>query len=381
MISTAEKARRLFFKKVDNCYWNPKLEIVELPNGDRTVIANDPIKEGSVLVVLNKDTAFSNDKAKQLSKYSLEGLDESLVIPAYLYQFYTKQIDNAPFGYEHYFNALPTYGWYAENHLLLKTYLENQDADLKALGSNLFLINKIISLIEWITDIDELNHTFNRDEAIRSVLICATRSWSSIGLVPWIDFFNHSYNGSLLSNEGTTIEATHAYEKGEQVNTSYGPKDSLQLLSIYGFVADEKTVTIYRPNISPLAPAIDDEIKKYQAFAEEYPFLLGTELNNFDSFIAHFRLSALKKYDLFYVNNLEQDYKQIINVENEYQALKLALFCVSETEKHLSGIVEQITSVIKSVPREFQEDFDAKATIINTVRERIRDYWNSLISV
>lgn len=379
MVSAAEKARQLFFKKVDNCYWNPNLEIIELSNGDRTVIAKDSIKQGSVLVVLNKDSAFSNEKARQLSKYPLDGLDESLIIPAYLYQFYTKQVDNVPVGYDHYFNALPTYEWYAENHLLLKTYLNNQDADFKALGSSLFLINRFITLIEWAETYATPEQPVNREQAIRAAIACATRAWSSIGLVPWIDFFNHSYNGSLLSNGGTSIEATHFYEKGEQVNTSYGPKDSLQLLSIYGFVADEKTLTIYRPNISPLAPAIDAEIKKYQAFAEEYPFLLDAELNNFNSFIAHFRLSALKKHDLFFINDLEQEYKRIINVENEYQAIKLAMYCIDKTENHLKQIVEQVTGVLLEIPQEFKDDFNSKFEIINKIRTRFIEYWNSLI--
>ena len=68
MVCSAEKARQLFFKKVPNCYWNPKLEVIETETGDRTVIATEALREDDVLVVLNKDTTFGSDKAKQLTK-------------------------------------------------------------------------------------------------------------------------------------------------------------------------------------------------------------------------------------------------------------------------------------------------------------------------
>jgi len=377
MVCSAEKARQLFFKKVSNCYWNPKLEVIETETGDRTVIASESLREDDVLVVLNKDTTFGNDKAKQLTKASFDSIEESLYIPAYLYQYYTKYVDNAPSGYEHYFDHLPTYDWYAENHLLLKTFLDNSGKDLKKLGSNLFLISRILEMLEWIETIPD--HQPQPEQAIRSILITSTRSWSSVGLVPWIDFFNHSYEGSILSNEGTTIKATHDYKKGAEVNTSYGLKDSLQLLSIYGFVSDEKTLTIYRPNVSPFAIAIDSDLKRYQSFSEEFPFLISKELNNFNSFIAHFRLTVLKKYDTLFVEELNESYKQVINGENELQSVKLAFACVKETEKHLNKIIAQIKSVIEVLPKEFHDDFEAKFEIIKALNERLEEHWNDLI--
>lgn len=369
--------RQLFFKEVDNCYWNPKLVVKVLPNGDRTVVTTAFIKDDEPLVILNHGACFGNDKCFEYSQEDLTDLNKSLVIPAYLYQFYTGHTTKFPFGYDHYFNALPTYEWYAKNHELLKVYLTISQKQKDQLKENLFLIRQLDEFIDWVKQIP--NHKPNIEEAIRAVLASATRSWSSVGLVPWIDFFNHSYDGSILSNEGTTINATHNYQKGDEVNTSYGLKDSLQLLSIYGYSSDEKTIAITRPPLSPFAIALDTDLRGYQAFSEEHPFLMNESLNNFDYFIAHFRLCALSKYDSLFVKDLATEYKKWINAENELNAVKVALICLRETKKHLEGIQEKLGNVSKDLPRAFRDDFQAKFNILEKLHEKLYKHWFKII--
>lgn len=372
-----EEARRLFFEQVPNCYWNPKLSIKTLPNGDRTVLTNDFIDSEEPLVVLNPSSFFDKEKAIENARYPLDGLSSSLIIPGYLYQFYTGLAEQCPIGYEHYFNALPTYEWYAKNHEMVKVYISIDQEMRDELKQNIFLVRQLDELIEWAAKIPD--HTINIESAIRAVTACASRSWSSVGLVPWIDFFNHAYNGSVLSNQGTTITSTHKYEKGDEVNTSYGFKDSLQLLTIYGFVSDEKTVAITRPPISPFSVALDSELEGYKAFAEDCPFLLNSEINNFNYVLSHLRLCALSKYDVFFVDDLNNQYRDFINAENEYNAIRIGLICIRETRNHLEEMLEKIDKNSKGLPASFAADFECKFKILDKLQRLFEEHWFSLL--
>jgi hypothetical protein len=372
-----EEARRLFFEQVSNCYWNPKLVIKTLPNGDRTVVTNDYITSEEPLVVLNPSSFFDKEKAIENTIYPLDDLSSSLVIPGYLYQFYVGLTDKCPVGYDNYFNALPTYQWYAENHEMIKVYISIDQGMRDELKQNIFLIRQLDEMVEWASKIPD--HTVDTEAVIRAVTACASRSWSSVGLVPWIDFFNHAYNGSVLSNQGTTITATHKYEKGDEVNTSYGFKDSLQLLTIYGFVSEEKTVAITRPPISPFSVALDSELEGYKAFSEECPFLLNEELGNFDYVLSHLRLCALSKYDTFFIDDLNSQYRKFINAENEYSAIKIGLICIRETRKHLEEMLEKINKNCKELPPAFQNDFDEKFKILNKLHRLFHEHWYDML--
>lgn len=372
-----EEARKLFFSEVDNCYWNPKLTINVLPNGDRTVVTSTSLQKEEPLVVLNKDASFSVEKCFQFSKENIAKLPRPLIIPAYLYQFYTKHTTEFPVGYNHYFDALPTYEWYAENHELLKLYLKLSEEQRLGLKENFFLFDQINSIVKWASEIP--GHKVNKEEAIRSVLASSTRSWSSVGLVPWIDFFNHDYDGSFLRTEGTTIVASHEYEKNEEVNTSYGLKDSLQLLTVYGYVTRDKTVGIKFPNISEFALASAPELKNYQEFSLSTLFLFGHKLKNFDYFIAHMRLSVFNKWDAINISDLAEEHKTFISGRNELDALKLALHLVKKTRSDLDSIKSKIHSVIKKMPQVLDQDFKGKDEVLDLMEKRIYKYWLDLL--
>jgi hypothetical protein len=376
VFSCPNKARVAFFKKVNDCYWNPKLTIKTLPNGDRTVIALDTIENDEPLVILGANLCFDGDKAIKYSVEDISSLDESLFLPAYLYQFYTNHTLKYPLGYDHYFNALPTYEWYAENHETLKIYISLNSNQKEKANENFAIIKKINLLIEWINTIS--NHAPNIEQAIRAVFICSTRTWN-VGLVPWIDFFNHAYNGSALNIDATTITATHVYEKNEEVNTTYGLKDSLELLNTYGFCAEEKTVAIPFLPISSFVIALDSEFEKYQLFTENNEFLINRTLHNIESLIAHFRLCVLDKKDILFVDNIAEDFKTFINVENEHRAIKLLLSCIKVIDEKIKKTKEGLTQVIGVLPSKHEEDMHMKNKILKKTVKYIHVYWIKLL--
>ena len=374
--SCPNKARVAFFKKVNDCYWNPKLTIKTLPNGDRTVVALDTIENDEPLVILNTNSYFNGDKAIKYSREDISSLDESLFLPAYLYQFYTKHTLKHPLGYDHYFNALPTYEWYAENHETLKIYTSLNSNQKEKANENFAIIKKINELIDWIKTIS--NHTVDIEQAIRAVFICSTRTWN-VGLVPWIDFFNHAYNGSALNIDATTITATHVYEKNEEVNTTYGLKDSLELLNTYGFCAEEKTVAIPFLPISSFAIALDSEFESYQLFTKDNEFLINKTLHNIESLIAHFRLCVLSKKDILFIDNIAEDFKTFINIENEYKAIKLLLSCIKVIDEKIKKTKEGLTQVIGVLPSKHEEDMHMKNKILKKTVKYIHVYWIKLL--
>jgi hypothetical protein len=377
MLLNPEKARECFFKEVNNCYWNPKLSITTLPNGDRTVITNDNIYENEPLVVLNPNSFFNTEQCFIYSKEDLSLLPKRLVIPAYLYQFYTKHTEKYPSGYDHYFNALPTYQWYLKNHELLKVYTKMSSKQKESLKENLFLISDFDEIQEWAKKIP--NHTFNHEEAIRSILAVATRSWANAGLVPWIDFFNHYSEGSYLKNDGTTITASHFYNKNEEVNTSYGLKDSLQLLTIYGYKTQEKTIGICRPKLSPFSIALNKDLEKYEDFSQDNPFLFGLNLDQFSYFLSHMRLSAVSKYDTLFISNLQDECTSFINGANELKALEIGLVCTHTTRENLEKIKAKFASISNIIPQSFVEDFEVKFKILDNLEEKINEHWNTIL--
>jgi hypothetical protein len=370
------KARETFFKKTKNSYWNPKLTIKTLPNGDRTVTALDTIKDDEPLVILNANAYFGKNKALKYSVEDISTLDDSLILPAYLYQFYTKHTTKYPLGYEHYFNALPTYEWYAKNHEVLKIYTSLNPSQQEKASENFVIIKKINLLFEWIKTIP--NHTVDIEQAIRSVFICATRTWN-VGLVPWIDFFNHAYNGSALNNEATTITATHSYKKNEEVNTTYGLKDSLELLNTYGFCAKEKTVAIPFLPISSFVVALDSDFKKYQEYTKGNEFLVNKTLHNIDNLIAHFRLCVLDKKDVLFIDNITKDFKTFININNEYRAIKLLLLCIKEIHKKTKETKENLIQVTGVLPIKYEKDINMKHEILEKLTKKLYVYWMKLL--
>jgi len=367
-VCRSEKNRQLFFKHVDNCYWNPKLVITELPSGDRTVIATDPIEADELLVVLNQNS---------FSKENISQLESGLTLPAYLYQFYVDYGVHCPHGYEHYFHSLPTYEWYAENHALLKLYLSLSEVQRKKLATQFFLIGRINVMLEWLDTIPD--HEAQPKEAIRAVIACSTRAWSRAGLVPWIDFFNHAYDGSMLSNNGTSIKATHHYAKGAEVNTTYGLKDSLQLLTIYGYETKEKTLLVARPPISTLLVAANPDLEDYHAFSKEHPFLFRDELNGFEHFLSHFRLMVFDKNDLAITNRTVGIDTPFVNGDNEYKAVKSALMAVNETEKYFNKMFETFKEIVPDVPEHFWKEYEVKTKILLALREKIHQHWKNLV--
>ena len=370
------KAREAFFKKVNNCYWNPKLTINTLPDGDRTVVALDTIENDEPLVILNANTYFGKDKAIKYSVEDINILDENLFLPAYLYQFYTKHTLKCPPGYDHYFNALPTYEWYAENHEVLKIYTSLNPSEQEKANENFLIIKKINLLITWIKTIS--NHTVDIEQAIRSVFICSTRTWH-VGLVPWIDFFNHSYNGSALNNEATTIKATHAYEKNEEVNTTYGLKDSLELLNTYGFCAKQKTIAIPFLPISSFCAALSSDLKKYGQFTEGNEFLVNKTLHNIDHLIAHFRLCVLDKKDVFFIDDIAKDFKVLINIDNEHRAIKLLLLCIKALDEKTKKTKEKLIQITGVLPDKHEKEISVKHEILKKLKEKIYVYWMKLL--
>jgi hypothetical protein len=377
MLLNPEKARECFFNEVNNCYWNPKLSISTLPNGDRTVVTNEDIHENEPLVVLNSNSFFDIEKCFTYSTEDLSSLPKRLIIPAYLYQFYTQHTNKYPVGYDHYFNSLPTYQWYLKNHELLKVYAKMSNKQKEILKEHLFLINDFGEIQEWAKKIP--NHKFNYEEAIRSVLAVATRSWSSAGLVPWIDFFNHSSEGSYLKNNGTTITASHFYRKNDEVNTSYGPKDSLQLLTIYGYKAQEKTIGICRPKISPYSIALDENLEKYEDFSQDSPFLFDLSLDKFSYFLSHMRLSAVSKYDTLFISNLQDECTTFVNGANELKALEIGLICIHSTRESLEKIKTKFASVANIIPKSFVEDFEVKFKILDALEQKLHEHWITIL--
>lgn len=377
MSISAEEARQQFFKTVEGSYWNPKLSIKSLSNGDRTVVTNKFIRKGEPLVILHPDACFTSYRCIENSKEDLSKINKSLVIPAYLYQFYTGHTLNCPPGYDHYFNALPTYDWYSQNHEFLKLYINLNSEQKEVLKEHFILANQLDDFIEWAKSIP--NHEFNWQQAVRSVLAATTRSWSSAGLVPWIDFFNHAYDGSLLEIGANTITASHAYEEHDEVNTSYGFKDSLHLLSVYGYETDIKTVIIKRLPISEFAAASNQEFRKYKDLSEQHPFVFNTDLRTFDRFISHMRLTVLDKYDLLHVTDLTEQYKNWINGDNEMRALKVALKCLDYTHEYLTDVNKAITKALDKVPDAFQKDFKAKFEILDALYKKTNEHWINVL--
>ena len=370
------KAREHFFKKVSNCYWNPKLTIKTLLNGDRTVVALDTIENDEPLVILNNNLYFNNEKAIKYSVENISTLDECLLLPVYLYQFYTKHTLKYPAGYDYYFNSLPTYEWYAENHEVLKIYTALDINQQEKANENFAIIKKINLLVDWIKTLPK--HTLNIEQAIRSVFICSTRTWN-VGLVPWIDFFNHAYNGSALNMDATTITATHVYMEGEEVNTTYGLKDSLELLNTYGFSAEEKTVAIPFLPISSFSIALDSEFEKYQLFTEDNEFLINKTLHNIESLIAHFRLCVLNKKDILFTDNIAEDFKNIINIDNEHRAIKLLLSCMKIIHEKIKKTKENLTQITGVLPDKYEKDINMKNKILKKATKKIYVYWIKLL--
>lgn len=373
-----EQARKKFFEVFKDCYWNSKLEIDFTSTKDRTVIAKSKIDNGEALVILNDSVCFDLDKARNYSTECLEGLDNNLVIPAYLYQFYC---DHAlcPEGYQFYFNALPTYEWYENNHEMLKVYLSLTKDQLEQLEDNFYIFGQLNRFLDWAATLSKL--PFNKKNAIRALLAVATRSWSSSGLVPWIDFFNHSVDGSLLTNN-ISISATHKYKAGQEVNTCYGFKDSLKLLSIYGYAPEKKTVALVRLNVSDYAIALDSDLKAYHSTTKDTPFLIDKQLENFEMILAHFRLVVLNKYDTIAVNKLSSEYRKGLNGNNELNSVKAFLFCVNKTRKDLQQIQDDIKKVFGSfenIPESWRVDFQGKFQILSLLNEKILKHWMGLL--
>jgi hypothetical protein len=373
-----EEARKLFFKEVDNCYWNPKLSIKVAPNGDRTVVTSAALQKNEPLVVLNKNAFFNAEKCIEHSKEDISSIRKTLIIPAYLYQFYTNHGATALDGYAYYFNALPTYEWYEQNHEVFKIYLKLTGKQRKELHDNFYVFEQIDSFIEWASQIP--GHTVDKEQAIRSVLASLTRTWSSVGLVPWIDFCNHSYEGSFLQSEGTTIVASHAYSKDEEVNVTYGVKDSLQLLSVYGYAAKDKTVGIKFPPISSFALAVDSGLQKYADSSVSAPCLLGKQLRNFDFLLSHMRLCVFDKVDALTCSDPEEACQTFLNAQNELKALKLFLHMVQVTQKNLEELKNKTEKALGKIPEVLEEDFKGKDEVFNNITKRIYKHWLDLLS-
>jgi hypothetical protein len=232
-------------------------------------------------------------------------------------------------------------------------------------------------LIEWVKQIPK--HKPNIEEAIRSYLITRTRSWSSFGLVPWIDFFNHSDQGSFLNGEGTSIHATHAYEKGDEVNTSYGLKDTFHLLTTYGYVAKETTVPLLCPPVSKFAVAFDPNLNNGVTLSEDYPFLIKKNVNNFNQIISYFRLCAFNKHDLFFVNDIATESKRFINGENEHKAVKIGLFCLEKSKKSLENVKNNFDAISKELPESFVKEFEGKMEILKELSLKFHTHWLNLL--
>lgn len=373
-----EQARKQFFEVFKDCYWNPKLKIKTTSNEDRIVVTDSSIESGEPLVILNDSICFGLDKANQYTIEPLNDLSSDLIIAGYLYQYYCGHA-LCPEGYDLYFNALPTYEWYKNNHEMLKVYLSLTLEKQQELEDAFYLFNQLNKFLDWASSLSNLS--FNKEHAIRALIAVTTRSWSSSGLVPWIDFFNHASDGSLL-NKNVGINATHKYKKGDEVNTSYGVKDSFKLLSIYGYCTSIKTLGLVRMSVSDYALALDKELKEYQAATEYIPFLLDTKLENFETILAHFRLVALNKYDVIQIKDLNAEYKVGLNGSNEFNAVKSFLFCLKKTQEDLETISTRIVKAFESVDRVpfvLREEFEIKMNIISLAKDKIFIHWNSLL--
>ena len=376
LVNTPEKARELFFKEVDDCYWNPKLKIKVLENEDRTVVTSKPIQNKESLVILNTNSYFGHEKTEQYSKEDLSKLSEKLRIAAYLYQFYTGHTKSYPKGYNHYFNALPTYEWYAKNHLLLAMYLELEEEQKKEIKKQFFILEQMDELTKWVEQIP--GHAVNIEQIRRCILICVTRTWS-VGLVPWIDFFNHAYNGSGLANDATTINATHEYQAGQEVNTTYGDKDSLQLLNTYGFSSKEKTLAIPKPPVSSFAIALDPELQVYQQLSNHNPFMVYESVHNTDYLLGYLRLCTLSKIDILNIQDIHEEHKKIINPSNEHKTVKLALLCIEEITNQIQTIKKRMLKVIDPIPSSWEEDLNVKFEILKNLKKKVYVHWLKMI--
>lgn len=352
------------------------MEIIQLENGDRTVVCNQPIRNEEPLVILSKDIDYSTEWARNYGTVSTTGLPDDLLIAAALYQFHTSLVKESKEADGYYFLSLPTAQWYKTNHLTLKLYNSLSEEKQNALESDFDLFRRFNTLKEWAKSIP--GHRVNVDLVYGSVLQAATRTWPC-GLVPYIDFFQHADDGSWLSNDNTTIHATHEYETGSQVNTSYGPKDRLMLMSWYGFESDQPTtISMYREEPSSTAFSLDPDLTKCWDSLGSSPLLLGNQLLYLNELIRWGRMASVTRIDALTITEISDESKEVINLDNEARALR----CVLKSIGNKLQLDLQVYNKLKdcgAIAEIFQGELSNRAKCFAKAVKEIETMWADLL--
>lgn len=259
-------------------------------------------------------------------------------------------------------------------------------------GSSLLkILTKEIKCLEQDYLIISSANLLTYEEFLKGRMLVSSRLFSvkaekdQSGLVPFADFFNHTYKSSLswgynFDDNGFTVETQESYERGMEITIDYGKKSNLKLMMGYGFATEENTADeyifeLYLKKSDPLY-GIKSEIIQNK---NEFHLSATTESNEFNELLGFLRFSYCK--DQTFIDNLKKTYNLknffFISLQNEILALtKLQKICASA----LSELSELILILERKYEAFNQKTLNQKNILITLQGEKKVLEWGILFT-
>lgn len=229
-------------------------------------------------------------------------------------------------------------------------------------GSSLLkiLAKEIICLEQDYSIISSAN-LLTYEEFLKGRMLVSSRLFSvkaekdQSGLVPFADFFNHTYKSSLswgynFDDNGFTVETQESYDRGMEITIDYGKKSNLKLMMGYGFATEENSEDEY---------ILELHLKKSDSLYEiksnilgnktEFHLLATTESNSFNELLGFLRFSYCK--DKTFIDK----FKKTHNLKNfHFISLQNEILALTKLQKICSSSLSQLSDMFLIFQRKYE---------------------------
>lgn len=192
-----------------------------------------------------------------------------------------------------------------------------------------------------------------------------------LGLVPYVDFINHSPFSSSYVNLATqdtffggkgedevVVFSDRSYKKFQQVFISYGPKSNSDLLLLYGFALDRNPFNsvAVRFGASPNDPLYNDKIEFAKSAGRAVD---GTEAfplyaDRFaDEMLQFLRMICVTKKDLQSRDLSDIDYSIFVSGDNELAVLDTIKQACADAVVRYNEASDEKSALLRDTPNAF----------------------------
>lgn len=358
-------------------YVNDKLSLVPTANSKLSIVCNTNL-DNEKLIIVNKKLVISPENSELVLEELLDYKNKLVLCLLY-------ELKKPETKFNSYFKLLPNFDQYYNHPIFLfsqgrfprfseKIYIRAQE-----------LYQKIINLSNYIQNIDNsFFRSITKDELIWAYLTVLTRSIDGVGLVPIIDFFQHSNGSSTPIEQGQDhfqISLRGQYSIGEIVYINHQFSDDIDFFLHKG-VVDKTEICNVKSDFqfkqkSDFLKMIIDNIS-----LEPYSHLSSIGISN--NLMYYLRVQMLSESDLIFMDKSPNFYNGIITLENErscLQKIKIKLNHLNTKEE--IDFVNVNLSNYKDDSLEHNmclliQKIDRMSVVLNTM---IDDYWKSLLQI